>query len=624
VLITCWKSLTETTGKERELSWDRLAEWLAAPVAFRGSDTPGWSAAAFIGSQRRLDRCTLVSALVLDFDDGKAPLDVLAALFSSRQALAHTSKSHTAANPSYRVVLGLSRAVLPAEHSTLWSAVTRPFAERVDQAAKDCSRFWFVPCRTEATEYAVERWDGEPLDVDAILDAERALAAKQREASQRSQTRRPDRMGIEERASRYVAKMDPSISGSGGHGALWAAALALVKGFSLSRSEADSILTTEFNPRCTPPWSKREIDHKLDNAEKAKLDDGYLLGDSPGYEYRAPAPVPPPCPPPPGPPMTTDDPNGPDGIEWTPDDEHQPEETPHTAVERLGIVSIQKLCLDVLTDVNKPRVEITCRSGIAEIDAAIGGYRAGMVTVLGASTNFGKTTFSIMSADLAAKSGKNVIYCTFEDSPLLYGRRIVARRGGVNATKLRDGDVSQDDRRKIVNVAASAEKEPFMFPCIGMKAEAVARGLVDVSRELHVDLVIVDYIQRVRTEQRTQDRRNEVTLATELLTNTIKNIGAAGLVLSQLKRLEPGERPTMAALKESGDIENMAEHIILGYSVKGDRKMFLEKNKDGPVIADEIDLRFDFATASFLASNEGTPEFQYDTDDLSAGIFGYD
>lgn len=83
-----------------------------------------------------------------------------------------------------------------------------------------------------------------------------------------------------ERASKYVAVMPASLSGSGGHNAAFAAACALVKGFNLSVDQARPIMG-EFNGRCAPAWSEREIEHKLIQADKTADEQarGYLIGD---------------------------------------------------------------------------------------------------------------------------------------------------------------------------------------------------------------------------------------------------------------------------------------------------------------------------------------------------------
>lgn len=82
------------------------------------------------------------------------------------------------------------------------------------------------------------------------------------------------------RASAYLAKIPGAVSGQGGHADTWKAALSVVKGFSLSEEEAFYLLKNEYNPRCIPPWSEKEIRHKITDAEKSEIPDGYLLSDS--------------------------------------------------------------------------------------------------------------------------------------------------------------------------------------------------------------------------------------------------------------------------------------------------------------------------------------------------------
>lgn len=76
-----------------------------------------------------------------------------------------------------------------------------------------------------------------------------------------------DRLG---RARKYVEKMPPAISGQGGHDATFAVARKLVQDCELSDSEAWSVLC-EFNQRCVPPWSEKELQHKLKSAQKARV-----------------------------------------------------------------------------------------------------------------------------------------------------------------------------------------------------------------------------------------------------------------------------------------------------------------------------------------------------------------
>jgi hypothetical protein len=80
-----------------------------------------------------------------------------------------------------------------------------------------------------------------------------------------------------ERARRYIAKMEPAISGSGGHDATFKVACRLVIGFGLDRETAFGILRDDFNPRCEPPWSEKELLHKVDSAMNEPGERGTFL-----------------------------------------------------------------------------------------------------------------------------------------------------------------------------------------------------------------------------------------------------------------------------------------------------------------------------------------------------------
>ena len=85
-----------------------------------------------------------------------------------------------------------------------------------------------------------------------------------------------------ERASHYLAAMPPAISGQRGHDQTFRAACALVHGFALDPSTALSLLLSDFNPRCQPPWTECELLHKVQDAAKVihRKPRGYLLAHS--------------------------------------------------------------------------------------------------------------------------------------------------------------------------------------------------------------------------------------------------------------------------------------------------------------------------------------------------------
>ena len=82
------------------------------------------------------------------------------------------------------------------------------------------------------------------------------------------------------RILRYIQKVDPAVSGQGGSNPTFRLANVLVHGFALSREQALAFMHA-YSIRCVPPWSAKEIEHKIDDAFKAEHDKprGYLRGD---------------------------------------------------------------------------------------------------------------------------------------------------------------------------------------------------------------------------------------------------------------------------------------------------------------------------------------------------------
>jgi len=110
-----------------------------------------------------------------------------------------------------------------------------------------------------------------------VIDALVKAASKKNTPTESVPNRRGDNVGsggddaaLIARARKYLAKMPESISGQGGHNCLLSAATALLHGFGLDADVAKRLLIDDFNPRCQPPWSEREIDHKIDEALKTE------------------------------------------------------------------------------------------------------------------------------------------------------------------------------------------------------------------------------------------------------------------------------------------------------------------------------------------------------------------
>jgi hypothetical protein len=82
----------------------------------------------------------------------------------------------------------------------------------------------------------------------------------------------PDPVEAVRRARAYLAKIPGAVSGERGHNETWKAACRVVRGFALGEQRGFELLASDYNPRCSPPWSEAELWHKVRGAARNGTD----------------------------------------------------------------------------------------------------------------------------------------------------------------------------------------------------------------------------------------------------------------------------------------------------------------------------------------------------------------
>lgn len=204
--FTLWPSLTAGEGGYTDVTWADFLGFVASPrVAEDKKALEGWSPIRAKNNRRGAANVEAVSAVVLDDDASGLSTEQVAAVYAGASGVVHTSFSHAPEHPKHRVVLRCSRDMTPDEYPRVWRFVrdaATARGQRLDEAPKDASRFWYVPGRREGGVYDWRELAGQPLDVDAIL----------RQANEPSSTPTPRSEGSTERA-RVDASRDQSQPG---------------------------------------------------------------------------------------------------------------------------------------------------------------------------------------------------------------------------------------------------------------------------------------------------------------------------------------------------------------------------------------------------------------------------
>jgi putative DNA primase/helicase len=161
-------------------------------------------------------------------------------------------------------------------------------AVEFDPKVKNAARIWKVPAtlamkgpHSEARPNRYARFIDVPERPHQHAERNTAILGQLLAAwgmsTRRKSTPLDLRSDVERRAAAYAARMPKAVSGQRGHDRAWDVAIALMRGFGLTIEQARPIMEG-YSSRCDPPWSGREITHKLENArDDARVPVGYLL-----------------------------------------------------------------------------------------------------------------------------------------------------------------------------------------------------------------------------------------------------------------------------------------------------------------------------------------------------------
>lgn len=263
-------------AEQMDVEWERVLRWLETkPTARWNEQCAGWSPVHYDPPRRAKENIKQVYGLVLDYDKS-ATWDAVCALWSGFYGLVYTTKSHSIGAHRLRVVLPLSRPVTADEYGRLWVWADRQSKQaelQADGQAKDASRYWYVPTATVDGDWRTLRLEGNPLDVDATLPLV--------DVPQLRVVRMPAIVTTDTkvmRARRYLEKIPGAVSGDKGHTQTFNAVSHVMIGFDLDPDTTYSLIASDYNPRCDPPWTEKQLLHKIRQvAEKSVRVRGYLL-----------------------------------------------------------------------------------------------------------------------------------------------------------------------------------------------------------------------------------------------------------------------------------------------------------------------------------------------------------
>lgn len=234
-------------------------------------------------------------------------------------------------------------------------------------------------------------------------------------------------------------------------------------------------------------------------------------------------------------------------------------------------------------------------TGLVDLDRMTGGLEAGDLSVIGARPSMGKTALALGIVENVARQAGSAVLFSMEMSTEQIGMRTIAANArGVSMHELRTGRVKEEGWSSIVEAIGRLSDLPVFIDDRPAASIGYIRARCRrLSRKCgSLSLIVVDYLTLMSGTGDSRDER--VGGLAKGLKEIAKEFNVPVIALAQLNRnleMRPDKRPTMADLRESGEIEQAADVIILLYrdqeynpesEWKGIAELHVAKQRNGP------------------------------------------
>ncbi len=248
-------------------------------------------------------------------------------------------------------------------------------------------------------------------------------------------------------------------------------------------------------------------------------------------------------------------------------------------------------------------------TGFRNLDRYLMGLFRSELIVIGARPGVGKSALVTNIASKIARE-KKVLFFSLEMRSSQIVQRMVSSTSGMSLTKIRRGTLT-DAEKAVVDRAINEIKHLYV-----LFSDRIVdlSSILNLARKIHrhrgVDCVIVDYLQlvRVKSAQQRYVQVGEISRGLKLLANEL-NIPV--VALSQLRRGANDKAPELSDLRESGDIEQDADVVMLMHAKEGDTTgdtwVRIAKNRSGEIARAKLNFRKDIVKFYDVEYNEYVP-----------------
>lgn len=231
-------------------------------------------------------------------------------------------------------------------------------------------------------------------------------------------------------------------------------------------------------------------------------------------------------------------------------------------------------------------------TGFTRVDALLKGIRAGNLVIVAARPAAGKSIWAQCVAMNVARTGKSVLLYSLEMSDEELGERIIAGASGVQLDKITDHTLDEQAWKRLSEACQYLYDLPLIINDDPGVTTSKIRAEARTTKNL--GLIIIDFMTLMKSEGKYDSRNLEVGAISRELKLLAMELNIPIIVLSQLNRsVSDTDRPTLAALRDSGELEQNANKVIFLWNIdveQGIKGVAVAKNRQGRCGA--VQMRF--------------------------------
>ena len=221
--------------------------------------------------------------------------------------------------------------------------------------------------------------------------------------------------------------------------------------------------------------------------------------------------------------------------------------------------------LDMIEKNMKNKNDYSLYTGMLDLDQLTCGLHNEELTIIGARPGMGKTTFALQIADYIAKKKIPVMFISLEMSEEQIITKLIAKETRINSTKMRLGTLTDQEAVKVYEAGAELEEKSLYITSNLRTIQQIEVEARKLKNKKNIGLIIIDYIQLIKSSQKFNLREQEVADITRTLKLLTLELKIPIIGLCQLNRNATRQEPMLSDLRESGAIEQDADNVIFIY-----------------------------------------------------------